>query len=43
MLVKQFRDMQKLMKQMGISGGKGKRGRGRGSPRDMMDMFGGMN
>ncbi|MFN2199709.1 MAG: signal recognition particle protein [Caldilineaceae bacterium] len=42
MLVKQFRDMQKLMKQMGISGGKGKRRRG-GIPRNMMDMFGGMN
>jgi len=42
MLVKQFRDMQKLMKQMGISGGKGKRRRG-GMPRNMMDMFGGMN
>jgi signal recognition particle subunit SRP54 len=44
MLVKQFRDMQKLMKQMGISGGgKGKRRKGRGIPREMMDMFGGMN
>ena len=43
MLVKQFRDMQKMMKQMGITGGgKGKRRRGR-MPRDMMDMFGGMN
>ncbi len=41
-LVKQFRDMQKLMKQMGMTGGKGKR-RGRGIPRNMMDMFGGMN
>jgi signal recognition particle subunit SRP54 len=45
MLVKQFRDMQKLMKQMGISGGgKGKRRRGRGGmPQNLMDMFGGMN
>jgi len=43
MLVKQFRDMQKLMKQMGITGGKGKRRRGRGIPRNMMDMFGGLN
>ena len=44
MLVKQFRDMQKLMKQLGISGGgKRKRGRGRGMPRDLMNMFGGMN
>lgn len=42
MLVKQFRDMQKLMKQMGITGGKGKGRRG-GMPRNLMDMFGGMN
>ncbi len=46
-LVKQFRDMQKLMKQMGIMGGgrkkgKGKSGRG-GMGRGMMDLFGGMN
>ena len=43
MLIKQFRDMQKLMKQMGFAGGKGKRRRGRGIPRNMMDMFGGLN
>jgi signal recognition particle subunit SRP54 len=44
-LVKQFREMQKMMKQMGIMGGKkGKRkGKGRqaGIPRQLMDMFGG--
>ena len=44
MLVKQFRDMQKLMKQMGIMGGrKNKQRRGRGVPRGLMDMFGGPN
>lgn len=44
-LVKQFRDMQRLMKEMGISGNrKGKRSRGRGMlPRGISDMFGGMN
>ena len=45
-LVKQFREMQKMMKQMGImGGGKGKRkGRGRGGmPKGLMDMFGGFN
>jgi len=44
-LVKQFRDMQKLMKEMGITGGrKGKQRRGRGMlPRGMSNMFGGMN
>ncbi len=43
-LMKQFRDMQKMMKEMGITGGrKGKR-RGRGlMPRGLTDMFGGMN
>jgi signal recognition particle subunit SRP54 len=43
-LVKQFREMQKMMKQMGImGGGKGKRkGRG-GMPKGLMNMFGGMN
>ena len=42
--MKQFRDMQKMMKEMGITGGrKGKR-RGRGlMPRGLTDMFGGMN
>jgi signal recognition particle subunit SRP54 len=47
LLVKQFRDMQKLMKQMGIMGGGRKKGKGRpgrgGMPRGLMDMFGGMN
>ncbi len=45
-LVKQFREMQKMMKQMGIMGrGNNKRkGRGRGGmPKGLMDMFGGMN
>ncbi len=44
-LVKQFRDMQKLMKEMGFTGGrKGKQGRGRGMfPRGLSNMFGGMN
>ena len=44
-LVKQFRDMQKLMKEMGITGGrKGKQRRGRSMlPRGMSNMFGGMN
>jgi signal recognition particle subunit SRP54 len=39
-LIKQFRDMQKVMKQMGIMGGgkKGKAGR-RGIPGNLMDMF----
>lgn len=40
-LVKQFRDMQKMMKQMGITGDKGKRRRGR-IPGNLMDMFNGM-
>jgi signal recognition particle subunit SRP54 len=41
-LVKQFREMQKMMKQMGIMGG-GKKGKGRGRggfPKGLMDMFG---
>ncbi|MEZ4659606.1 MAG: signal recognition particle protein [Caldilineaceae bacterium] len=38
MLVKQFREMQKMMKQMGIMGGKGKRRRG--AERNLMRMFG---
>jgi signal recognition particle subunit SRP54 len=45
-LVKQFREMQKMMKQMGIMGrGNNKRkGRGRGGmPKGLTDMFGGMN
>jgi signal recognition particle subunit SRP54 len=50
-LVKQFREMQKLMKQLGIMGagrskkkGKGKnRGGGGGLPRGLSDMFGGLN
>ena len=44
-LVKQFREMQKMMKQMGIMGrGNKRKGRGRGGmPRGLMDMFGGMN
>ena len=44
-LVKQFREMQKMMKQMGImGGGKKKKGGGRGMmPKGLMDMFGGMN
>lgn len=45
-LVKQFREMQKMMKQMGIMGrgGKRKKGGGRGMlPKGLMDMFGGMN
>lgn len=50
MLVKQFREMQKMMKQMGIMGGgkkgKGKRkGKGRqaGIPQNFMNMFGRQN
>jgi signal recognition particle subunit SRP54 len=45
-LVKQFREMQKVMKQMGVMGrgGKRKKGGGRGQlPKGLMDMFGGMN
>jgi signal recognition particle subunit SRP54 len=45
-LVKQFREMQKMMKQMGIMGrgGKRKKGNGRGMfPKGLSDMFGGMN
>ncbi len=49
-LVKQFREMQKLMKQLGIMGmgGRGKkkgkgRNRGGGLPRGFADMFGGLN
>ncbi len=42
MLMKQFRDMQKMMKQMGIMGG-GKKRRGRGGIGNLMNMFGGMN
>jgi len=41
-LMKQFRDMQKIMKQMGIMGG-GKKRRGKGGLANLMDMFGGMN
>jgi signal recognition particle subunit SRP54 len=44
MLVKQFREMQKVMKQMGIMGGskkKGQRSRNRGAGRGLMNMFGG--
>lgn len=40
MLLKQFRDMQKMMKQMGIMGGGKKR---RGGMGNLMNMFGGMN
>ncbi len=48
MLIKQFRDMQKMMKQMGLLGnGKGqkkrKRGQRGGVPRGLMDLFGGFN
>lgn len=49
MLVKQFREMQKLMKQLGIMGaGRSKkknkgRNRGGGLPRGLTDMFGGLN
>jgi len=39
-LLKQFRDMQKMMKQMGIMGGGKKR---RGGMGNLMNMFGGMN
>ncbi|MCB0062679.1 MAG: signal recognition particle protein [Caldilineaceae bacterium] len=42
MLMKQFRDMQKLMKQMGIMGG-GKKRRGRGGMGNLMNMFGNLN
>ncbi len=42
MLMKQFRDMQKMMKQMGIMGG-GKKRRGRGGMDNLMNLFGGMN
>ena len=45
MLLKQFREMQKLMKQMGIMGGarkKNKKGRSGGFGSGMMDMFRGM-
>ncbi|MEZ4732678.1 MAG: signal recognition particle protein [Caldilineaceae bacterium] len=38
-LIKQFRDMQKVMKQMGIMGGGKKR---RGLPANLMNMFGGL-
>jgi signal recognition particle subunit SRP54 len=42
-LMKQFRDMQKLMKQMGIMGGKkNKKGKGPRLPSGMMDMFRGL-
>ena len=37
-LIKQFKEMQKMMKQMGVMG-KGKRGRGRRLPANVMDMF----
>jgi len=39
-LIKQFRDMQKMMQQMGIMGG-GKKKRGRGLPQNLMNLFGG--
>lgn len=39
-LLKQFRDMQKMMKQMGIMGGGKKNRRGRGLP-NLMNLFGG--
>lgn len=46
-LVRQFREMQKVMKQLGIMGrgGKRKKGGGRtgGLPKGLLDMFGGMN
>jgi signal recognition particle subunit SRP54 len=52
MVVKQFRDMQKLMKQLGIMGGsrkskgkskgKGRKGGGGGMPGGLMDIFGGV-
>ena len=43
MLMKQFREMQKMMKQMGIMGGGKKKGKGRGMSKQLMDMFrGGM-
>jgi signal recognition particle GTPase len=46
-LLQQFREMQKMMKQMGIMGGGGKRkkkGGGRGMlPKGLSDMFGGLN
>jgi len=42
-LIKQFRDMQKMMKQMGLlGGGKGKKNRRGGLPKDLMNMLGGM-
>lgn len=41
-LMKQFRDMQKMMKQMGIMGG-GKKRRGRGGMSNLMNMFGNLN
>ncbi len=41
-LIKQFRDMQKMMKQMGIMGG-GKKRRGRGGMQNLMNMFNGLN
>lgn len=43
LLLKQFRDMQKMMKQMGIMGGGGKKRRGRGLPGNLMNLFGGPN
>jgi len=42
-LLKQFRDMQKMMKQMGIMGGGKKRRGGRGLPQNLMNLFGGSN
>jgi signal recognition particle subunit SRP54 len=46
-LVKQFREMQKMMKQMGIMGRGGKRKKGGGGrgmfPKGLSDMFGGLN
>lgn len=43
MLMKQFRDMQRLMKQMGVMGGRKKgKGKGRGMGAGLMDMFRGL-
>jgi signal recognition particle subunit SRP54 len=46
-LVRQFREMQKVMKQLGIMGRGGKRKKGGGRtgslPKGLLDMFGGMN
>lgn len=42
LLMKQFREMQKMMKQMGIMGGKKNKGKGRGMGQSMMNMFRGL-